>query len=768
MKKLLSLILSLVLAVFSAEVSAKALIPADEAFKLTASSDAGKITLHWDIAQGYYLYKEKISIATDSVEPIGRLLFPSAKTKKDEFFGEVGIYRNQLAVLVPINTDKHKTITLSVDYQGCADVGVCYPPVRKNIQVEINPLPLKTTSKAVASGLSNIGDRALSFGKNILQNIGGNAKNHPLKPEQAFKLSTIQLNNQQLLAEWIIEPEYFLYRDKFNFSLKGAKLGQVIIPKGKIKDDPFFGKVETHRGVLSVVLPISEVVGDKVGLVIGYQGCWDGGVCYPPQKFSGEVALTDMPISQAEPTPKPEPKSTAVKIIETPVQSVESEQQIQTPQTLTKEAEIGGLFTNSNIFWVLLSFFGFGLLLSFTPCVFPMIPILSGILVGQKHQLSTARSTLISLVFVLAMSLVYTIAGVIAGYSGENLQIIFQTPWVLMVFSGVFVLLALSMFGFYDLQLPKTLRNKLDGAMGGKYPGLYGAGLMGALSALIVGPCVAPPLAGALIYIGQTGDAVLGGSALFVMGIGMGVPLLLIGASAGKLLPKAGAWMETVKAVFGILMLAVAIYLLDRITSQTTSLFLWGLLFILSAAGLGTLKPLQNTASPWQSMFKALGLIAITYGFLLLFLVARGGGDILSPLSGWNNTSGQISQNSQTQKPSFKIVKNLAELDNALLLAKQNQQVAMLDFYADWCISCKEIERNLFNNPDIAKKLNTMLLLKADVTKNNNDDKTLMKKFSIIGPPAMLFFKDTKELTASRVIGEMSLDEFSKKLENIN
>jgi len=426
--------------------------------------------------------------------------------------------------------------------------------------------------------------------------------------------------------------------------------------------------------------------------------------------------------------------------------------------SLNETDKIAALLQQDNVLLILASFFGFGLLLSLTPCVFPMIPILSGIIVGQKN-VTTRKALIMSIVFVLAMSVTYSIAGVLAGYFGENLQVLFQTPWVLVVFSLVFVALAFSMFGYYEIQLPAGLQNKIAN-MSNKQEGghLIGVAIMGFLSALIVGPCVAPPLAGALIYIGQTGDAVLGGLSLFVMSLGMGAPLLAVGAGVSKL-PKAGGWMDNIKYVFGILMLAVAIWLLDRIISPVVSLALWATLFSFSPIAMGALNSLTNTPTPWQRIFKGFGLLVLAYGILLWGLVARGGGDMLAPLSGYG-----ASAQSEQVHIKFEKIKSNADLDRILAKSKKMNQIVMLDFYADWCISCKELERFVFSNTKVVDAMKNAIALKADVTANDETDKALMARFNIIGPPAILFFNNGVEKRGQRIVGEINAQGYLEHL----
>ena len=409
---------------------------------------------------------------------------------------------------------------------------------------------------------------------------------------------------------------------------------------------------------------------------------------------------------------------------------------------------------SGNTALTLLTFFGLGVLLAFTPCMFPMIPILSSIIVGQGAGLSTRRAFSLSLTYVLAMALAYTVAGVLAGLFGENLQAVFQNPWILGSFVAVFVLLALSMFGFYELQLPSRWQSKLANMSNQQRSGSHaGVAVMGLLSALIVGPCLAAPLAGALIYIGQSGDAVLGGAALFALSMGMGLPLLAIGASAGKLLPRAGGWMNAVKAVFGVLLLAVGVWMLERIVPPQIIMVLWAVLLIISAVYMGALEKLVPEASGWRKLWKGAGVVLLIYGGLVLLGAASGGKDVLRPLQGTALMSGGVSALTEQHLP-FKIIKGVADLNRELDAAQAQGKPVMLDFYADWCVSCKEMEKLTFADPGVRQVLAGMVLLQADVTANDAQDQALLKHFGIFGPPSIMFFgADGTERRTRRLVG---------------
>lgn len=737
-------LLSLLLLFSAFSYAENDLLPADEAFSFKAKVVNDEIILNWDIAQGYYLYKEKIKISSDYSTQLDTAKFPLAKIKNDEFFGKIGVYRNNVVVAVPVLEGDARSVQLNVTFQGCADLGVCYPPITKSVALDISSIhkpslvdnALNIFSKA-KSGVQSVVEKATSI------------SDEPLPADEAFAFSVTAIDANTLLATWNIHPEYYLYHDKFFIEAKGAEIGDVAFPKGKEKDDPLFGKVQIHKGQLNVEIPLKNIKSLPIVFTAKYQGCWLGGICYPPMEKTTDIVL---PVQGAE--VKSKVTTAATKTEPTPTIVSSKTKNVE----LNETEKITDILKQDNVLWTLGWFFVIGLGLSLTPCVFPMIPILSGIIVGQKG-VTTRKALIMSIVFVLAMSVTYTIAGVLAGLFGENLQIIFQTPWVLIVFSLIFVALAFSMFGYYEIQLPAGLQNKIANISNKQEGGhLIGVAIMGFLSALIVGPCVAPPLAGALIYIGQTGDAVLGGLSLFVMSLGMGVPLLAIGAGVSKL-PKAGGWMDNVKYIFGILMLAVAIWLLDRITSPIVSLALWATLFSFSPIAMGALNSLTNTPTPWQRIFKGFGLLVLVYGILLWGLVARGGGDMFAPLSGYG-----ASTQSEQVHIKFEKIKSNADLDQILAKSKKRNQIVMLDFYADWCISCKELERFVFSNAKVVDAMKNTIALQADVTANDATDKALMARFNIIGPPAILFFNDGVEKRGQRIVGEINAQGYLEHL----
>jgi len=583
----------------------------------------------------------------------------------------------------------------------------------------------------------------------LMDSLGlGDASDEPLHPDKAFIFSSQNPDNDSIQLDWQIADEHYLYRNKFKFKLmdeKNLSIGTPDLPAGDIKEDQFFGTLEVYHGDKSINLPIKRTNNDAASgtLRVMYQGCAERGICYPP-------------ISKKVPINLP-----AIIKSASASESVASKNSSGAP--LAEQDQIAASLGSGNMFLTLISFFGFGLLLAFTPCIFPMIPILSGIIVGQGDKITTRRAFTMSLVYVLAMALTYTFAGVMAGLFGENLQAAFQNPWILGTFSFIFVLLALSMFGFYDLQMPSSIQGKLAQASNRQKGGsLTGVAIMGLLSALIVGPCVAAPLAGALIYIGQTGDALLGGLALFALSIGMGMPLLAIGTSAGKLLPHAGAWMDAVKSIFGVLLLAVAVWMLERIIPATVTMLLWATLLIVPAIYMGALEPLPSPSSGWKKLWKGSGLLMLVYGVMLMIGSASGSGDPFQPLKNIRAGSGSDSA-IQQEHLAFQQIKGITGLQTALAEATRNNQPVFLDFYADWCISCKEFESLTFSDPNVQQALSSAMLLQADVTPNDEQDQALMKKLGIFGPPALLFFdRSGHEVTSARLVQFMDAEPFAK------
>ena len=586
-----------------------------------------------------------------------------------------------------------------------------------------------------------------------LPGLGGSKQPSFLPPDEAFGLEMVVRDAHTLQANFDVTPGYYLYRDKINFAVKdnAVKITAVSLPKGEMKHEPNFGDTEvfhqSFQAAITLYRPNNKATSITLNAV--YQGCSEQGLCYPPITKTLRINLPDATTGQLAPPIMTEapPLSSQTTLLPTPV---------------SEGSQIARLFKGGN-FWLIVSFFfGAGLLLALTPCVFPMIPILSGIIVGRGHKITHRHAFFLSLAYILGMAITYAAAGVAAGFSGNLISNALQTPWVLGSFAAVFVLLSLSMFGFYEFQLPTALQSKLSDTSNRLHGGhLGGVFVMGALSAIIMGPCVAAPLAGALLYIGQSHDAVLGGVALFALALGMGAPLLLIGTSAGVLLPKAGAWMEAVKQFFGVMLLALAIWITQPLLPVSVQMLLWAALLIFSAIYLRALDAVPHNASGWHKLLKGIGLFALLLGAAYLIGSLSGARDILRPLGNIGRAESQAPDTLQ-----FSRVKNLAELDQRI--AQARGQAVMLDFYADWCISCKEMERFTFSDTAVKAKLKPVLLLQADVTANNEADQALLKRYNLFGPPGILFF-DTqgKELGDFRVTGYQEAEQFLKTLQGV-
>ena len=581
--------------------------------------------------------------------------------------------------------------------------------------------------------------------------LAGHAADEPLPAEEAFRASARLIDDKQVEIRFRVTDGYYLYRHRFKFAADGISFGEPTLPPGKPKKDDAFGDVEIYRGELVFTLPISAGQ-PPFTLQLTSQGCADIGICYPPQVHALDVSsggtvgsLLGRALGRSEaPAASSAPASAAAPAGDEHDESGRIERLLGGGSTLA----------------TLASFFGFGLLLAFTPCVFPMIPILSGIIVGHGHAISKGRALALSLLYVLGMAVTYAAAGVAAGLSGTLLAAALQNPWVLGGFALVFVVLAFSMFGFYELQLPTALQSKLSDSANHQQGGSpAGVVAMGALSALIVGPCVAAPLAGALLYIAKSGDAVLGGAALFTMALGMGAPLIVVGVLARSALPKPGPWMEGVRRAFGVMLLGVAVWLVSPVLPSVVPMLAWAGLLIFSAIYLHALDPLPSHAAGWQRFWKGVGVLALIAGAALFIGALAGSRDPLQPLAVLRAQAAAA----PVAETRFQRVRSVEELDQIL---KTATRPVMLDFYADWCISCKEMERFTFADPAVARRLEAFQLLQADVTANNEADKALLKRFRLFGPPGIIFFDAAgAERTGLRVVGFQPAEAFAKVLD---
>lgn len=556
-----------------------------------------------------------------------------------------------------------------------------------------------------------------------------------LSPDVAFQLNVTPTDAQTLRADFKVEPGYYLYKQRIQFKVQApaGTEARAELPAGEMKNDPNFGPQEVYHHDFSVKVGVAST--DNLVLKVTYQGCSEKGLCYAPQTKTFNFGAT----------------------ANSPTAATSNSQQVseQAKVTESDDSQASNLLKSGRWWLIILGFFGAGLLLAFTPCVFPMIPILSSMIIGKNAHVSRLHAFNLSLAYTLGMCLTYTLLGIAAGLSGQLLSNALQTPWALSFGAIVFVLLALSMFGFYELKLPSHLENSIfnlsSRIKGGQF---FSDFLMGVLSALIISPCVAAPLAGALLYISKTHDVVLGGVALFSLSLGMGFPLLLIGASAGTLLPRVGAWMNAVRQLFGVLMLGVAVWLISPIIPTNIQLALWASLLIVPAIFMHALDHLPIDAKPIMRFWKGVAIMMLITGIALLIGALSGAKSPLQPLSGVLASTNAPAQHGLN----FKRVRSVAELDQAIQSAKG--QYVMFDFYADWCVSCKEYEQFVFTDPRVQAKLKQAVLLQADVTANNADDAALLKRFELFGPPGILFFDRSGNETSPKVVGYKDADAF--------
>ncbi len=563
----------------------------------------------------------------------------------------------------------------------------------------------------------------------------------PAPASEVFQVTVKAVDPNTLNVNWQIKPGYFLYKDRIHITEaadSNARLSIIRFPEAEKKTDRQGKTFSIYREKLS--LPVA-VLGTQPGETLAklsYQGCSDEGFCYPPEKRQIKLSINE----------NNELSSATLESIEEPAHKA-----IEQPLEKTREEAV----FEGHLIMIILSFFGFGLLLAFTPCVLPMVPVLSGIIVGHGKDITTRKAFFLSLSYVLSMALTYALVGAMVAMLGSNLQIIMQSPWAISLFSLIFVLLSLSMFGYYELRLPTSWQAKLAKISRSQGSGHYlSAAIMGSLSTLILSPCVTAPLIGALSYIAHSGNVMIGSLALFFLGLGMGLPLLLIGTSAGQLLPKAGPWMNKIKYFFGVLLIAMAIYLMGRILPDIITMLLWAILLIFTGVYSGAIHPLETQGKFNQSI----GIILLTYGVLILIGASMGHENPLMPLKPLA-TSSQASSMSIEQK---KIpVKSLSEIQTALDRAEGKP--VMIDFYADWCSSCKLMEATTFQDPAVKEALKDFVILKADITAHDHQDKAMLNYFNVVAPPTFLFFdKQGNEIKSLRIVGEVEAPAFLSKI----
>ncbi len=770
-----------------------ALLPPEQAFALSAWVEGNQLIAQYQIAEGYYMYRQRFDFQVETANAsFDTAIIPDGKVKHDEFFGDMEVYRNSVRIALPIIKNAATPAVLRVKSvgQGCADIGVCYPPLQQTLMVdtassahiiptayvappdpveqvktnELQALLAEVTGNTASS--VNVETSGSSSALDILQNLGeeiGLADDDEIPhPDEAFILTAKLDQNNIIQSHILITDNTYLYRDKIKIRLadgNGHSIGAIALPAGKDKYDEFLGDTEVFHDQIKVSIPIiSETnASEKFSLSYQYQGCVEDRICYPPiTKYlkvtrNGQITIGDQ-LDIITDNPSPEESM------------LTSQPSGSTPNAVTQSEQdaFAGLLKDASL-WSIFLFFIAGVGLTFTPCVFPMIPILSSIIAGQGDNITTRKAFSLSLVYVLSMAITYAVVGAIVGYYGAefNIQVWFQDPVILGVFAGIFVLLALSMFGFYDIQMPAAIQSRLTAISNNQQGGtMVGVGLMGLFSAIIVGPCITAPLVGALIFISQTQDWQLGGLALFALGLGMGTPLLAIGTSAGKLLPRAGAWMDAVKSFFGVALLAVAIWLLERVLPVAVTMGLIAALLITSAIYMGALETQAEGVSGWRKLNKGAGILLLLYGAAFLIGAVSGSNDLLQPLRSIATGSGNtVAEGRHVQ---FRQIKGQQGLQLALNQSIDQQRFTMLDFYADWCISCKEMERYAFTHPEVVEALASVNTLQSDVTANDAIDTQFLTSLGIYGPPAILFFdKQGREIKNRRVVGEMSGDDFA-------
>ncbi|MFT5499962.1 MAG: thiol:disulfide interchange protein DsbD [Woeseiaceae bacterium] len=705
----------------------------EDAYRYAIADTGDAIEIDWAVEDGYYLYRNKMSYASGSdAIVLGDVEMPEGEHHEDEFFGVQQVYRDRFFVRIPYTVvgDIPSSADIIIKSQGCADIGLCYPP--------------QTWQESVRLIARNDDGGKIDLDKTFGTFGGANADFLPV--DEVFEPILMALDGNTVEVAIRVLDGYYLYKDKISATIDSdvAQAGKLELPQGELKTDQYFGEMEVYHGDVFGKLPIARGTPEAMTLdfEVKYQGCADGGICYPPVTRIMSVDL---------------PQATMVSALSAAVPAGAS------GAPVSEQARLAQLITGSSMLLVVATFFGAGLLLAFTPCVLPMVPILSGIIAGEGDDVSATRGFSLAFTYVMGMAVVYTLAGIAAAAVGVQLQAIFNAPWVLAVFSGLFVILALSMFGMFELQMPSAVQSKLSVISGKQKSGTFvGAFIMGALSSLIVTACVAPPLVATLTVIGQTGDMLRGGTALFALSMGMGTPLLLVGASAGKLIPQAGAWMDAVKNAFGFMMLGLAIWMMSRVLPGELTLALWGVLIFMAGVYLGGLTQLTADSLGMQKLGKGFGLLAIIYGAVLLVGSLAGSNSMLKPLAALNTGSANGAAVAEEQGLEFQRIKTTDDLDAALAAAASQGKSAMLDFYADWCVSCIEMEHYTFTDGGVRNALANSVLLQADVTANDAEDQALLKRFGVFGPPTIIFFgADGLQRHGYEVVGYMKAKEFA-------
>ena len=739
------------------------LLEPEKAFAFFAQfKSADTIEVSWEIADDYYMYRKRFSFSVegDGVQ-LGEPKFPKGKIKQDAFFGEMEVYEQPITVEIPVkgHGDQTRPFTLVAVGQGCNQpVGVCYPPLTQKAEMV---LPAASNLEARVNEEKEANKGAV----NTLRSLIGSAISEPefLPVDEAYQYSVEVADPSSLTASFKIADGYYLYRDKTKFSKKSGtvELLDYQLPEGKTKVDEYFGKSVVYYNDVEIQLPLqrSGAQSGTIAMEIEYQGCAEQGICYPPQKKTVALNLPEfIPSAQAA--------------------TISPGLPIQGSTNSSKSS-------NTTAFWAIVFVaFGVGLLLTFTPCVLPMIPILSSIIVGQHSKATKTKGGTLSLVYVLGTAVTWAAIGIFAGFTGDQLQAYFQNAWAIGIVSSIFVLMALSMFGLYEIQMPSFIQSRLQQSsqklQGGTLSLVF---VLGLVSALLVGACVSPLLISVLSVAISQGDPVLGGVVMFSMALGMGVFLVALGFGMGWALPKAGVWMDRVNQGFGVLLIAVAIYMLGTLP-QVPVLLLWSVLFIVTAVYLGATQSVPEGASGWRYLWKGAGTVLLIWGVLALVGGLAGNRDILNPLpinfSSGVNPFASSTSNTGSADSSAKVeidthdlfvrVASMDELNGQFAKAKSTGKPVIVDYYADWCVDCVRMEKTTFQNPIVNKEMRErFILLQVDVTDPNDlATKVVKKSHGVYGPPAMLFFRsDGTEYADMRIYGYQDAEEFIQLLRKI-
>jgi thiol:disulfide interchange protein DsbD len=715
----------------------------EKAYPYRVEADASRLNVKFDLLDGYYLYRNRFGFATKTEGVrLGEPEYPKGETHEDKYFGKQEIYRGAFEIAIPYTLEGGnglEKLDLEVRLQGCADIGLCYPPQTWTRAVDLPAGPAERTAVVPATPAPpSESSTESSF-------LPGTADT-PLPVDEAFVMNSRFDAANELTVGWQIRPGYYLYRDKLAVEADGdIELGVPSLPAGEAFSDDNFGDVRVFRDYVELKVPFARASAGEIPVTIraAFQGCKDGSVCYPPSEQTMSLRV-------------PAADSFALG-------AASSGRSSSAAPPLSEQDRLVYRAISGSWLVMLALFYAGGLGLAFTPCVLPMVPIISSIIAGHG-ELSARRGFALSLAYVLGMAVTYTIAGALAALVGQQVQAVFQKPWIIGLFAGVFVLLALSMFGLYNLQMPAAIQSRVSLLANRQKAGSFvGTGVMGALSALIVTTCVAPALVAALALIGQQGDVARGAAALFALSLGMGSPLLIVGASAGTLLPKVGAWMNSVKAVFGVMLLGLAIWMLQRVVPGTVALALWAVLVFLTGVFLGAFEPLPQNPVPTRRLLKGIGVLACLYGALMLIGATLGGKSPVEPIPrGLLAAGGTAAALNPGGEPAFQPIESVAALETALVAARDAGRPVLVDFTADWCVSCKEMEEYTFSDRQVVAALASFTLLRADVTANDDDDKALLKYFHSFGPPTIAFF-DTHGVQQEpyKLVGFVPAEEFA-------